>query len=133
VVPAVAAVVAEAAVFLLRCAGFFLCLWFSLSTRFLPSLQWMCGLPPVRSGSQWRGRGTAAAAVVFSSSQCVLSLSTMSSSLCRGCAADSSRCWWQSGNWGSCLDGGSPSLLSVVLYFCSVSLLPLWFCWHWQH
>jgi hypothetical protein len=25
----------------------------------------------------------------------VLPLSTTSSSLCRGCAADSSRCWWQ--------------------------------------
>jgi len=50
---------------LLRCAGFFLCFSFSLSTRFPPSLQWICGLPPVCSGSQWRGRGTAAAAAVF--------------------------------------------------------------------
>ena len=50
---------------LIRCAVFFLCFSFSLSTRFLPSLQWMCGLPPVRSGSQWRGRGTAAAVAVF--------------------------------------------------------------------
>jgi len=40
---------------LLRCAVFFLCFSFSLSTRFLLSLQWMCDLPPVRSGSQWRG------------------------------------------------------------------------------
>jgi len=30
-----------------------------------------------------------------SSCPCVLPLSTTSSSLCRGCAADSSRCWWQ--------------------------------------
>ena len=102
---------------LLRCVVFFLCFSFSLSTRFHPSLQWMCGLPPVCSGSQWRGRGTAAAAVVFFSSPCVLPLSTTSSSLCRGCAADSSQCWWQSGKWRSCLVGNSPSLLNVVLCF----------------
>ena len=41
----------------------------------------MCGLPPVHSGSRWQGRGTAAAAVVFSSSPCVASVNNVLLSL----------------------------------------------------
>ena len=59
----------QAVVFLLLPSAslcyFFLCFSFSLSTKFLPFLYQLCGLPPVRSGSQWLGRGTTLAAMFF--------------------------------------------------------------------
>jgi len=67
-----------------------LCLFVAVSGGW----RWQCQR---RSGGVlWRWRGSAvAAAVALLLCSAFLPLSITSSSLCRGCAADSSLCWWQ--------------------------------------